>query len=68
MKGWQRRFDDPITVNGLTLRTLRDAADYIVALKFGADRDGLLHPSFQIMSLIICSAKPMNKKSTPRFS
>lgn len=30
--GWQRRFDDPITVNGRTLRTLRDAADYIIAL------------------------------------
>lgn len=31
-KGWQRRFDDPITVDGSTLRTLRDAADYIIAL------------------------------------
>jgi hypothetical protein len=30
--GWQRRFDGPITVGGRTLRTLRDAADYIVAL------------------------------------
>lgn len=30
--GWHRRFDDPITVDGRTLRTLRDAADYIVAL------------------------------------
>ncbi|MEZ5822312.1 MAG: hypothetical protein R3D82_16060 [Xanthobacteraceae bacterium] len=30
--GWQRRFDDPITVDGRTLRTLREAADYIVAL------------------------------------
>jgi hypothetical protein len=31
-KGWQRQFDEPITVEGRTLRTLRDAADHIVAL------------------------------------
>lgn len=30
--GWQRRFDDPISIDGRTLRTLREAADYIVAL------------------------------------
>lgn len=31
-QGWQRRFEDPIPVDGRTLRTLRDAADYIVGL------------------------------------
>jgi hypothetical protein len=31
-KGWHRRFDDPITVEGRTLRTLRAAADYLTAL------------------------------------
>jgi hypothetical protein len=30
--GWHRHFHDPITVDGRTLLTLRDAADYIVAL------------------------------------
>ena len=30
--GWQRRFHDPITVDGRTLRTLREAADYIIKL------------------------------------
>jgi hypothetical protein len=30
--GWQRKFDDPIPVDGGTLRTLRDAADYIMKL------------------------------------
>ena len=29
---WQRRFDNPITVDGRTLRTLRDATDYIASL------------------------------------
>ena len=30
---WSRRFDDPITLaDGRTLRTLRDAASYIMAL------------------------------------
>jgi hypothetical protein len=32
-KGWKRSFDDPITLpNGRELRTLRDAADYIMKL------------------------------------
>ena len=31
-RGWQRRFHDPINVDGRVLRTLREAADYIVAL------------------------------------
>lgn len=31
-EGWQRRFDDPIQVDDRTLRTLRDAADYIMEL------------------------------------
>jgi hypothetical protein len=30
--GWQRKFDDPIPVDGGTLRTLRDAADFIMKL------------------------------------
>ena len=30
--GWHRSLDDPISVDGRTLRTLRDAADYIVTL------------------------------------
>lgn len=30
--GWHRRFDDPITVDGRPLRTLRDAADYVMKL------------------------------------
>ncbi len=29
---WQRTFDDPIAADGRTLRTLRDAADYITEL------------------------------------
>jgi hypothetical protein len=36
--GWHRRLDDPITVDGRTLRTLRDAADYIVTLPEWASR------------------------------
>jgi hypothetical protein len=31
-EGWQRQFDDPITVDRRTLRTLREAADYIMKL------------------------------------
>jgi hypothetical protein len=32
-KGWQRQFEDPITLpNGKKLITLRDAADYITSL------------------------------------
>ena len=32
-KGWQRKFEDPITLpDGRTLLTLRDAADYITSL------------------------------------
>jgi hypothetical protein len=32
-KGWQRRFDDPITLpHGRTLQTLRDAGGYITTL------------------------------------
>lgn len=30
--GWRRSFDDPIQVGEKTVVTLRDAADYIVAL------------------------------------
>ena len=31
--GWQRKFEDPISLNGgRTLVTLRDAADYITSL------------------------------------
>ncbi|MDA9521451.1 hypothetical protein XI06_14075 [Bradyrhizobium sp. CCBAU 11434] len=33
VKGWSRPFDDPIRLNdGRTLRTLRDAGEYIAAL------------------------------------
>ena len=33
VKGWQREFDEPIAVpNGRSLRTLRDAGDYITKL------------------------------------
>ena len=32
-RGWQREFEDPIPLpNGPTLKTLRDAGDYIAAL------------------------------------
>jgi hypothetical protein len=30
--GWQRKFEDPITLPGRTLVTLRNAADYIISL------------------------------------
>ena len=33
MKGWSRKFEDPITLpNGKTLVTLKNAADYIMKL------------------------------------
>jgi hypothetical protein len=36
---WSRRFEDPITLpGGRTLRTLRDAAKYIMALSPGKPR------------------------------
>lgn len=38
--GWQRRFDDPIAVGGRTLRTLRDAADYIMKLQKAEQASG----------------------------
>lgn len=54
-EGWHRRFDDPITVDGHTLRTLRDAANYIIALP--AKTSGQQHWQIAVHHLMLAAER-----------
>jgi hypothetical protein len=53
-KGWQRKFEDPITLpDGRTLLTLKDAADYIT--KLPKKESDLPEWQAAIEALMLCS-------------
>jgi hypothetical protein len=53
LMSWSRRFDDPITTpDGLTLRTLRDAGEYIQELPTATNK----RPEWQIAAEMLLEA------------
>jgi hypothetical protein len=52
-EGWQRKFDDPVTLNGRMLITLRHAAYYITALP--KEESGLAKWQVSIEALMLVS-------------